>query len=94
MYNGLVERCFANCVHSFQTKTLSSKEEQVLDYVLDRVIQRALSIAMPLTPYISEEYYTPCISVRARADNRGRIQMMNLSVSRHGTSWGRIDGSA
>ena len=30
MYNGLVERCFANCVHSFQTKTLSSKEEQVL----------------------------------------------------------------
>jgi hypothetical protein len=30
MYNGLVERCFANCVHSFQTKTLSSKEEQVI----------------------------------------------------------------
>jgi hypothetical protein len=29
MYNGLVERCFANCVHSFQGKALSSKEEQV-----------------------------------------------------------------
>ena len=29
MFNGLVERCFANCVHSFQGKTLDSKEERV-----------------------------------------------------------------
>ena len=28
MYNGLVERCFANCVQSFQSKTLDSKEER------------------------------------------------------------------
>ena len=29
MYNGLVERCFANCVNSFQSKTLDAKEERV-----------------------------------------------------------------
>ena len=28
MFNGLVERCFANCVQSFQSKTLDSKEER------------------------------------------------------------------
>mmetsp|Transcript_15626 Transcript_15626/g.22937 ORF Transcript_15626/g.22937 Transcript_15626/m.22937 type:complete len:95 (+) Transcript_15626:1-285(+) len=39
MYNGLVERCFANCVNSFQSKTLDSKEEKCVNRCTNKFIK-------------------------------------------------------
>jgi import inner membrane translocase subunit TIM9 len=39
MYNRLVERCFSDCVSSFDNKTVSKKEEECLNQCAEKFIK-------------------------------------------------------
>ena len=42
MFNGLVERCFSECVHSFRSKAMSAPEEKCVNTCANKFLKHSV----------------------------------------------------
>mmetsp|Transcript_14367 Transcript_14367/g.32922 ORF Transcript_14367/g.32922 Transcript_14367/m.32922 type:complete len:95 (-) Transcript_14367:920-1204(-) len=46
MYNGLVQRCFADCVHTFRRKTLEKDEEACVSRCTQKFLKHSARVSL------------------------------------------------
>ena len=93
MYNGLVERCFRECVDNFRRKTLDANEEKCVSKCTEKFLKHSARVSMRFA--VRERSMVMAIS-RRRADLKMRkgIGMLtsNSDANRAGTKC--LDGTA